>query len=98
MSKINEKGDLQKHKGRLVARGFVQQHGVDYGETHAPVASLEIVRAILVVATHNSWIVYQIDVRSSFLNGILSEEVYVNRPLGYEIYGQEYKVYQHKRA
>jgi hypothetical protein len=97
MSKFNEKGDLQKQKGRLVARGFVQ-HGVDYGETHALVASLEKVKAILVVATHNSWIVYQIDVKSSFLNGIMSEEVYVNQPQGYEISGQEHKVYIHKKA
>jgi hypothetical protein len=97
-SKFNEKGELQKHKAILVARGFVQQPGVDYGETYAPVASLDTVRAVLVVAAHNSWLVYQMDVKSSFLNGILSEEFYVNQPPGYEISGQEHKVYKLKKA
>lgn len=97
-SKFNEKGEFQKHKARLVAKGYVQQHGIDYGETYAPVAKLDTVRAVLAVAAENRWPVYQMDVKSAFLNGILNEEVYVDQPPGYEISGRERMVYKLKKA
>jgi len=72
-TKFNEKGKLEKKKARPVEKGFYPQPGIDYGETFSPVAHLDIVRAVLVVATQNKWSVYQMDVRKSFLNGILRE-------------------------
>ena len=77
-TKLNEKGEIDKHKARLVAKGFSQQPGIDYGETFAPVARLDNVRFVLAIAGQNKWSVYQMDVKSSFLNGFLNEEVYVH--------------------
>jgi hypothetical protein len=97
-TKFNEKGKVEKHKERLVAKGFAQQPNIDYGETFSPVACLDTVRAVLVVAAQNKWLVYQMDVKSTFLNGILEEEVYVDQPPGFQIRGKEYKVYRLKKA
>jgi hypothetical protein len=82
----------------LVAKGFSQQPGIDYGETFSPVARLDTIRTILATATQNKWKVYQLDVKSSFLNGILQEEVYVDQPPGYEVKGQEDKKYKLKKS
>ncbi|GJR57739.1 putative reverse transcriptase domain-containing protein [Tanacetum coccineum] len=69
---------------RLVAQGYNQQEGIDYDETFAPVARLEAIRIFLAFATYMNFIVYQMDVKSAFLNGKLKEEVYVKQPLGFE--------------
>jgi hypothetical protein len=84
-TKLNEKGQIEKHKARLVAKGFSQQPGIDYGETFAPVARLDTVRTLLAIAAQHKWKVYQMDVKSSFLNGVLEEEVYVDQPPGFEV-------------
>ena len=97
-TKLNEKGEIDKHKARLVARGFSQQPGIDYGETFAPVSRLDTVRFVLVIAAQNKWPIYQMDVKSAFLNGVLNEEVYVCQPLGFEVKGQEHRVYKLKKA
>jgi hypothetical protein len=72
-TKVNEKGKLEKHKARLVAKGFSQKPGIDYGETFVLVARLDTVRTILAIQAQNKWQVHQLDVKSSFLNGILQE-------------------------
>ncbi|GJW13088.1 retrovirus-related pol polyprotein from transposon TNT 1-94, partial [Tanacetum coccineum] len=61
---------------RLVAQGYKQEEGIDYDETFAPVARLEAIRIFLAFATYMNFIVYQMDVKSAFLNGKLKEEVY----------------------
>lgn len=94
--KLNEK-EVEKHKSRLVAKGFSQQQGVDYDETFSLVGRKNTIKVVLAIASHNKWHVYQMDVKSSFLNGIIEEEVYVNQPPRYEIKGQEHKVYKLKR-
>ncbi|KAH9323988.1 hypothetical protein KI387_043929 [Taxus chinensis] len=81
-TKYNADGKVQKHKARLVARGFMQQYGVDYNKTFAPVARLDMVRMVLAIAAQNKWPIYEMDVKSAFLNGFLEEEVYVNQPEG----------------
>ncbi|GJZ62468.1 retrovirus-related pol polyprotein from transposon TNT 1-94 [Tanacetum coccineum] len=73
-----------KNKARLVAQGYNQQEVTDYDETFAPVARLEAIRIFLAFATFMNFIVYQIDVKSAFLNGKLKEEVYVKQPPGFE--------------
>ncbi|GKB29704.1 retrovirus-related pol polyprotein from transposon TNT 1-94, partial [Tanacetum coccineum] len=73
-----------KNKARLVDQGYNQQEGIDYDETFAPVARLKAIRIFLAFATYMNFIVYQMDVKSAFLNGKLKEEVYVKQPSGFE--------------
>ena len=97
-TKSNAEGKIERHKARLVVKGYKQKHGIDYEETFAPVARMETVRAVLSIAAQNKWKVYQMDVKSAFLNGVLMEEVYIEQPLGYEKKGQEHKVCKLKNA
>jgi hypothetical protein len=76
--KHDEHGDIVKHKARLVVKGYVQRQGVDFEEVFAPVARMESVRVLLILAAHNNWPVHHMDVKSAFLNGDLGEEVYVS--------------------
>ncbi|GKC03677.1 retrovirus-related pol polyprotein from transposon TNT 1-94 [Tanacetum coccineum] len=78
--KLDELGGILKNKARLVARGYRQEEGIDFEESFAPVARLEAVRIFLAFAAHMNMIVYQMDVKTAFLNGILREEVYVSQP------------------
>ena len=66
-TKLNEKGEIEKHKERLVARGFSQQLGIDYGETFTLVSILDTVCFVLAIAKQNKWPIYQMDVKSSFM-------------------------------
>jgi hypothetical protein len=97
-TKYKANGEVDKHKARLVAKGFAQEYGVDYNETFAPVTRLDTIRMVLAIAAQHNWKVYQMDVKSAFLNEYLEEEVYVQQPPGYEVRGQEDKVYRLKKA
>ena len=97
-TKCNAEGKIERHKARLVVKGYKQQYGRDYEENFAPVARMETVRAVLSIAAQNKWKVYQMDVKSAFPNGVLKEEVYIEQPLGYEKKGQEHKVCRLKKA
>ena len=70
---------------------------IDYEETFAPVARMETVREVLSIAAQNKWKVYQMDMKSTFLNGVLMEEAYIKQPLGYEKKDQEHKVRKLKK-
>ncbi|GJU45399.1 retrovirus-related pol polyprotein from transposon TNT 1-94 [Tanacetum coccineum] len=83
-NKRDETRIIIKNKARLVAQGYNQQEGIDYDETFAPVARLEAIRIFLAFATYMNFIVYQMNVKSDFLNGKLKEEVYVKQPLVFE--------------
>jgi hypothetical protein len=76
-------GKVVKYKARLVAKGYAQIHGVDYDEVFAPAARLETVRLLLALAAQGEWEVHHMDVKSAFLNGDLTEEVYVHQPPGF---------------
>ena len=67
--------------------------GVDYEEVFAPIARLGIVRILISLVAHHSWKIYQLDVKSAFLNGILEEKVYVEQPEGFVVEGEEDKAY-----
>jgi hypothetical protein len=75
-------GTVDRYKARLVARGFTQEYGVNYEKTFAPVARLSSVHALLAVAASRHWSLSQMDVKNAFLNGDLSEEVYMQPPPG----------------
>jgi len=96
--KKDEKGVATKHKARLVARGLVQQEGIDFDDAFAPVARMESVRVLLALAAQEGWKVHHMDVKSAFLNGDLKEEVYVRQPPGFAVAGEEGRVYRLKKA
>jgi hypothetical protein len=83
-NKQDEHGVVTRNKAWLVAQGFTQVEGIDYGETYAPVARLESIRILIVYATNQCFKLYQMDVKSAFLNGPLQELVYVEQPSGFE--------------
>nr|GEU96439.1 retrovirus-related Pol polyprotein from transposon TNT 1-94 [Tanacetum cinerariifolium] len=83
-NKMYKEGVVRKNKARLVAKGYRQEGCIDYDETFAPVARLEAIRIFLAYASYMGFIVFQMDVKIAFLNGKLSEEVYVEHPPGFE--------------
>ena len=90
-------GNVVKHKARLVAKGYAQRQGVDFDEAFAPVAGIETVRVLLALAAQGGWEVHHMDVKSAFLNGDLTETVYVQQPPGF-IVGKGDKVLKLKKA
>ncbi|XP_058783423.1 uncharacterized protein LOC131658106 [Vicia villosa] len=96
-TKLNENGEVDKYKARLVAKGYAQQYGIDYDKVFAPVARWDTIRSMLALAAHHGWPVYQLDMKSAFLHGDLTEEVFVTQPPGFVISGEEDKVYNWRR-
>ncbi|GKC56580.1 retrovirus-related pol polyprotein from transposon TNT 1-94 [Tanacetum coccineum] len=81
---MDEEGVVTKNKARLIAQGYNQQEGIDYEESFAHVARLEAIRNFLAYAAYMGFVVYQMDVKSAFLNGKISNEVYVQQPPGFK--------------
>ncbi|GJR71148.1 retrovirus-related pol polyprotein from transposon TNT 1-94 [Tanacetum coccineum] len=96
--KLDELGGILKNKARLVARGYRQEEGIDFEESFAPVARLEAIRIFLAFAAHMNMVVYQMDVKTAFLNGNLREEVYVSQPDGFVDPDKPNYVYKLKKA
>ncbi|CAL8154967.1 unnamed protein product [Prunus armeniaca] len=97
-TKLNLDGSIQKHKARLVVKGYAQKPGIDFNETFAPVARLDTIRTLIALAAQKGWKLYQLDVKSAFLNGVLKEEVYVDQSDGFVTTNYEDKVYKLKKA
>jgi hypothetical protein len=91
-------GSVEKYKARFVAWGFSQIEGIDYGETFAPVARYSSIRSILALSAQMGWCIHQMDVKTTFLNGIIEEEVYIEQPEGFETFDRESHVCRLKRA
>ncbi|GJR23568.1 retrovirus-related pol polyprotein from transposon TNT 1-94 [Tanacetum coccineum] len=96
--KLDELGGILKNKARLVARGYRQEEGIDFEESFAPVARLEAIRIFLAFAAHKNMVIYQMDVKTAFLNGNLREEVYVSQPDGFVDPDKPNYVYKLKKA
>lgn len=96
-NKINEEGKIVKHKARLVCKGFSQLEGIEFEETFAPVARLEAIRMFLTFSSFKGYKVYQMDVKSYFLNGNL-EEVQIEQLEGFLLHDDETFVCQLKKA
>jgi len=94
MTKLNELVDVDKFKAQLVVKGYAQEYGVDYTEVFAPVAQMDTVRMIIVVAAQKGWGIYQLDVKSAFLHGEPKEDVFVEQPQGYEVARKKDMVYK----
>jgi hypothetical protein len=78
-------GSIEKYKARFVARGFFQKEGIDYEETFAPIAIYTSIRTIIALAANIKWKLHQMDVKTTFLNGVIEEEVYIEKPQGFEV-------------
>jgi hypothetical protein len=87
-----------RNKARLVTQGFSQVEGLDFGETFAPIAHLEAIRILLAFAAFKRFKLYQMDVKSAFLNGVIQEEVYVRQPPGFENPRYPDRVYKLSKA
>jgi hypothetical protein len=96
--KLNPDGQVSKHKVRLVARGFLHKHGIDYNEVFSPIARIESVGLMIAITCKSEWSLYHLDVMSAFLNGPLEELVFVSQPPGFEIAGKENMVYKLHKA
>ena len=94
ITKFNADGTIKKYKAKFVVKGFAHIPGVDY---FALVARLDVIKLLLAVVTQMNWRVYQLDVKSAFLNGYLREEIYVKQPGGFVKEGEYDKLYLLKR-
>nr|GEZ21786.1 retrovirus-related Pol polyprotein from transposon TNT 1-94 [Tanacetum cinerariifolium] len=97
-NKKDESSLVIRNKAWLVAVGYSQQEGINYDEMFAPVARIEAICLFLAYAAHKDFIVYQMDVKTAFLNGILKEEVYVGQPPGFVSKQYQYHVYALDKA
>ncbi|GJR78720.1 retrovirus-related pol polyprotein from transposon TNT 1-94 [Tanacetum coccineum] len=96
--KTDELGGVLKKKAKLVAQGFMQEEGINFEESFAPVARIEAIRIFLANATRKNMTIYQMDVKMTFLNGELKEEVYVSQPEGFVDQDNPSHVYKLKKA
>ncbi|GKA86426.1 retrovirus-related pol polyprotein from transposon TNT 1-94, partial [Tanacetum coccineum] len=95
--KTHEFGGLLKNKARIVAQGFMQEEGIDFEESFAPVARIETIHIIVANVAHKNMMIYQMDVKTDFLNGYLKEEVYASQPEGFVDQDNPSHVYKLKK-
>ena len=85
-------GTIEKYKTRLVAKDYTQKEGEDYFDTYSPVARMTTIRVLLSLAASHGLLVHQMDVKTTFVNGELEEEIYIDQSDGFVANGQEGKV------
>ncbi|GKD56904.1 retrovirus-related pol polyprotein from transposon TNT 1-94, partial [Tanacetum coccineum] len=90
--------DVLKNKARLAAKGYRQEGGIDFEESFTPVARIEAIRIFIANAVSKNMTIYQMDVKTAFLNGELKEEVYVSQPEGFVDPDHPTHVYRLKKA
>ncbi|GKD60416.1 retrovirus-related pol polyprotein from transposon TNT 1-94, partial [Tanacetum coccineum] len=96
--KTDEFGGVQKNKARLVAQGFRQEEGIDFKESFALFTRIEAIRIFVANAANKNMTIFQMDVKTAFLNGELKEEVYISQPEGFVDQDNPSHVYKLKKA
>ncbi|GKG07267.1 retrovirus-related pol polyprotein from transposon TNT 1-94, partial [Tanacetum coccineum] len=96
--KLDEYGRVLKNEARLVAKGYRQEEKIDFEESFAPVTRIESIRIFIAYAAHKNMTVFQMDMKTAFLNGILKEEVYVSQPEGFVDEDHRTHVFRLKKA
>jgi hypothetical protein len=91
-------GSIEKHKARFVARGFSQKEGIDYEETFSPVAKYTSIKTIISLVAKMKWKFHHMDVKTTFLNGVIEEEVYIEQLQGFEVEDRKTHIYRLKKA
>ncbi|KAM1726180.1 hypothetical protein ACFX12_016980 [Malus domestica] len=96
--KIGVDGNVETYKARLVAKGYRQREGIDYEETFSPVAMIKSIRILLAIAAYHDYEIWQMDVKTAFLNGYLEEELYMTQPEGFVSKSEKPKVCKLQRS
>ena len=91
-------GRVETYKERLVAKGYTQKECIDYEETFSPVAMLKSIHILLSIAAHLDYEIWQMDVKTTFLNSCLEESIYMIQPEGFIAKGEEHRVYKLQRS
>jgi len=97
-NKLDESSIIVRNKAKLVAKGYNQEEGIDYYETYAPIARLEAIRLLLDFTCIMDFRLFQMDVKSVFLNGYIEEEIYVDQPPGFVDFKHPNHVYKLKKV
>ena len=97
-TKHSTDGSIQKYKARFIAHRFSQKEGIDYEDTFAPVGRYTSIRTILALASNMKWKLHHMDIATTFLNGLIEEEVYIEQPQGFETDDREAYVCKLKKA
>ena len=97
-NKMDELGNVVRNKTRLVAQGYNQEEGIYFDETSAPLARIKAIHLLLAFACHMNFKLFQIDVKSAFLNGFIQEEVYVEQPPDFKDHEKPNHVYKLQKA
>ena len=90
--KCGADGEVTRYKAQLVAQGFSQHKGIDYSETFTPVIKLASLCVFLAICTQHRWVIHQMDIKSAYLNGSITEDIYMRQLMGYKEKGSETKV------
>jgi hypothetical protein len=83
LKKLKPDGTIDKYKARLMAKRFIQKEGEDFFETYSPVTRLTTIRVLVALAASHGLLIHQMDVKTTFLNGELDEEIYMQQPDGF---------------
>ena len=96
--KKDSKGRIIRYKARLLVKGYAQKEGIVYGEVFSPVARMESIRILIVIAAQEEWELHHLDVKTAFLNGEIMEDIYITQPEGFEVKGKEDHILKLQKA